>query len=301
MARRYDDRYGRGGYRRDRDRADDRGYFERAGDEVRSWLGDDEAQRRRYMDEQRDREQRDASYDRDRNDRSRPDWSRSDWNRSASARAEWQRSNWNPSNWDDRAREAWHRGPEDWRAGSYRETSRDYPRGAANEWRDRNVRWSSEYNRGDAYGPVSSFEARESRTYPATGWSVDDGRTEFGQQRWGRGPKGYQRSDTRILEDVCDRLTYSEVDAGDIEVHVSNGEVTLSGTVRDRWDKRRAEDIAEEVPGVRDVHNNIRVDRGDRGIGQSDTSTSDQPGTVLGVNPTASSTIANTERPKAKM
>src|SRR5688500_13313057 len=40
---------GRGGY----ERGDDRGFFDRAGDEVRSWFGDDEAQRRREMDERR--------------------------------------------------------------------------------------------------------------------------------------------------------------------------------------------------------------------------------------------------------
>jgi hypothetical protein len=128
----------------------------------------------------------------------------------------------------------------------------------------------------------------------ASAWSTDDGRMEFGPQRWGRGPKGYQRSDNRILEDVCDRLTYSDVDAENIEVTVTGGEVTLAGSVNNRWDKRRAEDVAEEVSGVRDVHNNIRVSRGDRGIGQSDTSASSQPGTVLGVNPTASSSITNT-------
>jgi hypothetical protein len=39
-------------YGRDRDaRGEDRGFFERAGDEVRSWFGDDEAERRRRMDE----------------------------------------------------------------------------------------------------------------------------------------------------------------------------------------------------------------------------------------------------------
>jgi hypothetical protein len=40
---------GRGGSGRD----DDRGFFDRASDEVRSWLGNDEAQRRREMDERR--------------------------------------------------------------------------------------------------------------------------------------------------------------------------------------------------------------------------------------------------------
>ena len=90
---------------------------------------------------------------------------------------------------------------------------------------------------------------------------------------------------------------------------VSNGEVTLTGDVEERWDKRRAEDLAEDVAGVREVHNNIRIQRDDRfrdqfrdtrdnrevrGIGMSDTSTSSQPGTVLGVNPTSGSHLTST-------
>lgn len=76
----------------------------------------------------------------------------------------------------------------------------------------------------------------------------------------GRGPRGYMRSDERITEDVNDRLTDDwMLDASDISVSVSNGEVTLSGTVGQRRDKRRAEDLAEAVSGVKDVHNTIRV------------------------------------------
>jgi hypothetical protein len=46
---------GRGGYGRD---GDDRGFLDRAGDEVRSWFGDDDAQHRREMDQRRwEREQ----------------------------------------------------------------------------------------------------------------------------------------------------------------------------------------------------------------------------------------------------
>ncbi len=49
----------------------------------------------------------------------------------------------------------------------------------------------------------------------------------------GRGPKGYLRSDSRINEDVHDRLTdHPRLDASDISVSVENGEVTLSGFVR---------------------------------------------------------------------
>jgi len=43
---RYDDQYNRDPYNRN----DDRGFFERAGDEIRSWFGDEEAERRRRMD-----------------------------------------------------------------------------------------------------------------------------------------------------------------------------------------------------------------------------------------------------------
>ena len=76
----------------------------------------------------------------------------------------------------------------------------------------------------------------------------------------GRGPRGYQRADERIREDVCERLTDDEhIDASDIEVTVANCEVTLSGTLRSRNAKRRSEHIAELVRGVKDVHNLIRV------------------------------------------
>jgi osmotically-inducible protein OsmY len=45
----YREPYYRGGY----GRGEERGFFERAGDEIRSWFGDDEAERRRRADEMR--------------------------------------------------------------------------------------------------------------------------------------------------------------------------------------------------------------------------------------------------------
>jgi hypothetical protein len=78
----------------------------------------------------------------------------------------------------------------------------------------------------------------------------------------GRGPRGYSRSDDRIREDVNDRLTDDPwVDASDIDVQVRQGIVTLSGRVDSREAKRRAEDIAESCSGVRDVTNQIRVEK----------------------------------------
>jgi hypothetical protein len=81
-------------------------------------------------------------------------------------------------------------------------------------------------------------------------------RGEFG----GRGPRGYRRSDERIREDVCQCLTDDDhIDASEIEVTVSEREVTLTGTVTSRMQKRHAEDLVERLPGVRDVINSIRV------------------------------------------
>jgi osmotically-inducible protein OsmY len=87
-----------------------------------------------------------------------------------------------------------------------------------------------------------------------------------GQQMLGRikrafrGPKGYKRSDDRIREDVNDRLAQQdEFDPSDIEVRVENGEVTLTGTVRSRHEKFRAEEIADDVSGVNEVQNQLRV------------------------------------------
>ncbi|WP_262029422.1 BON domain-containing protein [Microvirga sp. Mcv34] len=93
---------------------------------------------------------------------------------------------------------------------------------------------------------------------------------EAGMHR-GRGPKGYQRSDARIMEDVNDRLTEDpHIDASEIEVRVENREITLTGTVNSRFEKRHAEDLAESVSGVAHVQNNLRVQQqADAGIAGS--------------------------------
>jgi len=76
----------------------------------------------------------------------------------------------------------------------------------------------------------------------------------------GKGPVGYQRSDEQIRDRVCESLADDDqLDASQIEVAVSGGEVMLSGTVDDRRAKRDAEDCAASVPGVRDVQNRLRV------------------------------------------
>jgi len=86
------------------------------------------------------------------------------------------------------------------------------------------------------------------------------------------------RSDDRIREDVNDRLTDAPtIDASEIEVAVSGGEITLTGFVFSRDQRRRAEDVAETVSGVTHVQNNLRVREMTGNLGQTafgrDTST----------------------------
>jgi hypothetical protein len=135
---------------------------------------------------------------------------------------------------------------------------------------------SEPYYRG-GYGryaeePIGPTEPTSRRYFERGGGGArpwpDEEETEYRRRSYemrrgtnaGRGPRGYQRSDERIREDINDRLTDDAyVDATDIEVSVNNSMVTLTGRVDSREEKRRAEDIADSVSGVTDVSNQLRV------------------------------------------
>jgi len=87
-------------------------------------------------------------------------------------------------------------------------------------------------------------------------------RLEARGPHYGKGPKGYQRSDARIHEDVCEAIaTQGHIDATNVEVKVDKGILTLTGTVHERRDKRGLEQLVEHTRGVHDVHNEIRLVR----------------------------------------
>ena len=120
-----------------------------------------------------------------------------------------------------------------------------------------------QYGQGQGSGWGWQGRGRQGRADWERSGAWGDRARQFGQFA-GRGPKGYQRSDERIREDVSDRLMeHPELDASGLEVVVQAGVVTLSGDVDSRWAKRLAEDIAEEVGGVRDVMNHLSVNSGD--------------------------------------
>lgn len=116
----------------------------------------------------------------------------------------------------------------------------------------------------DREGYADERTLRAAWEIPSRSETVHDERHE-GRDRWGgyhaggKAPKGYIRSDERILDDVCERLMRSPLDVSDVEVKVENSEVTLKGTARSRHEKRLIEDLAGAVRGVHDVHNRLRV------------------------------------------
>lgn len=136
------------------------------------------------------------------------------------------------------ARSGQHRGAEGWQGGPYGQSGQDDQGGQSRQGDQR-------------HQSGQSFRDQGSGGYA------------------GRGPRGYQRSDERIREDISDRLMeHPDIDASDIEVQVKDGEVTLQGTVDERRTKRMAEDLAEDCSGVRDVMNQLKVRRASGESGQ---------------------------------
>jgi osmotically-inducible protein OsmY len=106
---------------------------------------------------------------------------------------------------------------------------------------------------GAQYAPQGSSQQGRLRAQSGRGMSP-------GENYRGIGPKGYTRSDDRIKEEVCECLTDdASIDASNISIEVKDGIVTLTGSVDDRNMKHRAEDLAEDISGVKDVENRLSV------------------------------------------
>ena len=144
--------------------------------------------------------------------------------------------------------------------------------GASRDWEYERNRPGSQggmAGQNDMYSPAGmagSGYDREMGGQP--NWASDDAWRVPGPHT-GRGPQGYRRSDERIKEDVCERLTqHGQIDASGMQIDVKDCEVTLRGSVSDRRTKRMAEDVAEGVAGVRDVRNELRVGQDQGGLQQ---------------------------------
>jgi len=306
------ERYRRpGGYR-----GDERGLFDRAGEfldragqEVRSWLSPEEAERRRRRDEPTGWQGSSGGYDRAEYDEygqrgsgaGRGSSYGEEWSRSGSGRA----GSW--GRYDDR------------------EHGRDFERGYGSErsfGSGREGAFGSGYDRSGSFhesdrpGHFDSGQGWSGRTsgFDREGSFGGYGRGSSGygagtatSAPWagagphaGRGPRGYQRSDERIREDVYECLTqHGHIDASGIEADVSGGVVTLRGTVESRQMRRLAEEAVEEISGVKDVRNELRAlppgMQGDQAWG----STPGQPTTHQGSSASPMGTASAETQPSA--
>jgi hypothetical protein len=179
---------------------------------------------------------------------------------------------------------------EDWQGDRYRTTTREQrergfqPRGGGMGGLDPDAGfggtgrglYGSDYGARDERGRAQRGEDDEPQSYyrgyynrSVTPYSYPGGRGQLYTESWtltgphtGRGPKGYKRSSQQIIEEASQRLEQDgEIDATEIEVTAEDGVITLQGTVPDRQTKRRAEHCVESVYGVRDVMNQLRVER----------------------------------------
>jgi BON domain len=167
----------------------------------------------------------------------------------------------------------------------WRDTERDRQRDPRRD----DYSWQGQYG-GGSRDPGSSYDIDYERRWPddnsespryfGTG-SYSEGGTHFtgGYDQRGtpdervgeapytggtfkRGPKGYQRSDERMKEDISERMMQAtHLDSSDVTVNVVGGKVILEGTVPDRATKHSLEDLADAAPGVQDIENRIRVRR----------------------------------------
>jgi osmotically-inducible protein OsmY len=156
-------------------------------------------------------------------------------------------------NWDNQYEGGWGSQGE----GNWRNQRENWRAQNENDWRNQ-----VERNRGGYQGFGSSGMGTGKWEPDYTGGSMYGRQTSGGGGFRGKGPKDYKRSDERIKEDISDRLTDDDdIDASEINVSVKDCEVTLSGAVDNKDAKRRAEDIAESVSGVREVQNQIHVSK----------------------------------------
>jgi hypothetical protein len=99
-------------------------------------------------------------------------------------------------------------------------------------------------------------------SYEQRGASQDYGRyvPAYRNRPFARGPKGYQRSDERLKEDISERLMEAHhIDSSEVTVDVRGAKVILEGVVPDRRMKHAIEDLVDACPGVQDIENRVRV------------------------------------------
>ena len=183
----------------DRDRSsgrgrDERGFWDRAGDEVASWFGDDDAERRRREDRTRDERDRGRSFGSGSNRSDYQAYGR-DYDRGYGRDFDRERRERERGGWGDKVRTSDRGGfsERDYNRNWRGETSRD------RDWNDRNRERDYRPMAGD-YGRGSDYESEQ--FFAASGY----GR---GEPRLGEDRRDYERSQTPYGRDETRRTSFA--------------------------------------------------------------------------------------------
>lgn len=107
----------------------------------------------------------------------------------------------------------------------------------------------------DEYGMTREEDVQE------VDWSHDTRSESSTEKHYGKGPKNWP-SDERLRQMIAEKLFDSpQVDASCVEIEVQEGIVYLRGMVDTRAHKKAAEKCIEDVAGVIDIQNEIRIEK----------------------------------------
>jgi hypothetical protein len=148
----------------------------------------------------------------------------------------------------------------------FRIFSRRKGMGEYNRYGEKDVR-PDHFRQKGGFGRL--YQSYESGTEPslsghledADNWSQDS-RSEASQENHtGKGPKGWSHSES-ILAQASEALyLHPSLDAREIEIRMNGETIILEGEVMNRQQKKMAERIVEQISGVNDVQNLLKLSR----------------------------------------
>ena len=108
-------------------------------------------------------------------------------------------------------------------------------------------------------GPTLGTPSLGGSPEEAMDWSLDPRSEASHEDHSGKGPKGWNQAES-ILAQVNEALyLHPAVDASDIEAWMEGDIFVLSGKVSNHQQKKTAERLVENLSGIKDVRNEMRI------------------------------------------
>ena len=172
----------------------------------------------------------------------------------------WQRAAWPARKRRSSPTDDWRSVDRQWQDNFFHGGSTESPDIAHPDWRDADYfgtgqDMTQQYERG-----YSGLGPHGFANYAMEAGANADWENAAAQSQRGKAPKGYERSDERLREIICERLTDDpRIDPGDVTIAVTGRSVVLSGTVDSRRTKYEIEELVDRCGAVTDIDNRLRI------------------------------------------